>query len=168
MVCPHCSLRLLVSSLPSPARAIPAFHCVVRYSLDVCVPSALFPASSCVVHLTFWCRSVPFSRFIAHHSRDVSVPPVPFSSFVARCSPDIRVCTTGFAMGCALLIRRLFSSILSPVLSRVAHFALTVLSNFRRYYCIRQTIWLFWRFARQTVILGFKLNHLWVVCAPFY
>ena len=132
MVCPHCSPRLLVSSLPSPARNIPAFRCVVRSSLDVCVPSALFPASSCVVHLTFRFRSEPFFRFIAHHSRDYSVPPVPFSRFVARCSLDVRFCPTGFPLGCVLLIWRLFPSIPSPVLSRVAHFALTVLSNFHR------------------------------------
>ena len=64
----------------------------------------------------FSAPSVPFSRFVARHPPVVSAPPVPFSRFVARFSPDAPVCPSGFPLRRALLVRRLFPSVPSPVL----------------------------------------------------
>ena len=71
-----------------------------------------------------------FSRLVPRRPPDVSAP-VRFSRFVARFLPDAPVGPAGFRLCFALLVRRLFPSVSSPILSRIALSALTILSLFR-------------------------------------
>ena len=95
-------------------------HFVARHPPDVSAPSVPFSRFVARHPPEVSSPPVPFSRFVARHPPNVSAPPVPFSRFVAGHSPDAPVCPSVFPLRRALLFRRLFLSVPSPVLSRFA------------------------------------------------
>ena len=140
-------------------------------------PVPVFPFRRAPSARRFRPRPCQFSRFVARHPPDVSAPSVPFSLFVARHPPDVsaRPCrfpaslrafrpTLPFVRPVSRCVVR-YSFGVSSRPSRLplcpfSRFLRTVLSFFRRVLLYSTNIFALWRFASQTVTLGFGITHL--------
>ena len=167
MLCYNCSSHLLARGLPSSSGAIPAFRSSRATRSTFPSRPYCFPVSSRAVRLTF--QSCSFRRALfARNFRPAR------AFFSLRCAPFAQLSHSSvrFLLRRALLVRRLFLSIPSPVLSRVALFVLTALSFFHRVLLYSTNNFAMWWFARQIVIPGFGLIQLFCVflcaCVIFY